>query len=614
MTDQAKDNVTPNRLIVRHLSGSKANQVEEFPLLDHPVVSIGRTATSSVKYDPDRDDLVSREHAKIEQDKNDPTRFTIEDLSSRNGTFVNKQRIIGVAMIKPGDVIQFGPGGPEFEFDLDPRPDSLMRATRLADTPSARPTRASGAAALAPDRSTAAPSATGSSQRPGVGRETLERVVAETKGETQRTVMMASGGLLVLIALVASYLVFLRPEPTLPEIPRDNTADVENVQDSLSQQGTRLSDLRNKVGMNASEIYAKNQSATVYFEAAWRLQHTPSGGRQVFHQYVDIRVPAFTWYEGFDAAGYNFIAGYENVSLGTYAAYMLMDDGTLEPVLTLEDGGGLNAPVGGMHSGSGFVVTNDGFIMTNRHVAASWLTDYVFPDDAFPGIVYAQAGGEYVPVGTVDERGMTPWIPSRTRSLEFKMLGGPKVLEGENVVLDVTFSKNERRVPAQLVGINPGHDVAMVKVNMPGQLPKVELAPADHVIQTGDAVTVLGYPAIAPPVFTLRESGDYFNRHVDISNVPDPTVTDGTLGRIIRGTQAPAGRTKYEYWSSFGDAYQLTIGATGSGNSGGPVFDNQGRVVGIFFAGSWDPDATRITFAVPIKYAHELMGPQSVIE
>ena len=120
MTDQATKDVQPNRVIIRHRSGSMANHIEEFPLALYKAISIGRTATSAVKYDPERDDLVSRVHAKIEQDPSDPTRFTIEDLSSRNGTFVNKQRILGVAIVKPGDVIQLGTGGPEFEFDLDP--------------------------------------------------------------------------------------------------------------------------------------------------------------------------------------------------------------------------------------------------------------------------------------------------------------------------------------------------------------------------------------------------------------------------------------------------------------------------------------------------------------
>jgi serine protease Do len=589
MSDQATNDAQPTRIIIRHRSGSKANQIEEFPLAQYRTVSFGRTATSAVKYDPDRDDLVSREHAKIEQDQNDPTRFTITDLNSRNGTFVNKQRVTGVAMIKAGDTIQFGPGGPEFEFDLDPRPASPTRATRVAEA--ARATRA---AAPASDRPTAAPAATAEAGgRAGVGKETVERMVTQAKSESNRVMMIGGVGLLAIVAVV---LLFVLPklggndEPLPPPLPPVDTA------------------------MSASQIFAENQGATVLIEVAWKLTHTPSG-QQVYHQYVDTGAPDFNWYAEFDESGYANITGYSGLSIGRYAAYMLMEDGSLEPVLTTNDGGGINPAVGGLHTGSGFVVTNDGFIMTNRHVAATWLTDYVFPQDAFPGVVYALApDGSYLPVGAVTRANMTSWIPSRTRSLEFKMIGGMKILEGENIVLDVTFSRNERRTPAQLTGISNAHDVAMIKVNMPRQLPKVNLAEADNGIAPGDAVTVLGYPSIAPPVFTLRQSGDYFNRTVDISNVPDPTVTAGSLGRIIRGTQEPEGRTKYEYWSSFGDAYQLTVNATGAGNSGGPVFNDQGQVVGIFFAGSWDPQATRITFAVPIKYGLELMGPQTVIQ
>ena len=82
------------RVVLRHLSGSKANQVEEFPLNHFKELTFGREPSCSVKYDPDRDDLVGRKHAKITQDPADPHQFVVTDLNSRNGTFVNRQKIM----------------------------------------------------------------------------------------------------------------------------------------------------------------------------------------------------------------------------------------------------------------------------------------------------------------------------------------------------------------------------------------------------------------------------------------------------------------------------------------------------------------------------------------
>src|SRR5262245_8551814 len=121
------------RIVLRHLSGSKANQVEEFPLSHFKEVSIGRDPLSTVKYNPDRDDLVGRLHAKITQDPGDPSQFLVTDLNSRNARYVNKQRIVGPARLVAGDLVQFGAGGPEFQFDTEPR---ALRPTRTASGPS----------------------------------------------------------------------------------------------------------------------------------------------------------------------------------------------------------------------------------------------------------------------------------------------------------------------------------------------------------------------------------------------------------------------------------------------------------------------------------------------
>jgi len=37
------------------------------------------------------------------------------------------------------------------------------------------------------------------------------------------------------------------------------------------------------------------------------------------------------------------------------------------------------------------------------------------------------------------------------------------------------------------------------------------------------------------------------------------------------------------------------------------VFDDHGKVTGIFTAGKWEPGAA-VSFAVPIRYGKELMG------
>jgi S1-C subfamily serine protease len=64
-------------------------------------------------------------------------------------------------------------------------------------------------------------------------------------------------------------------------------------------------------------------------------------------------------------------------------------------------------------------------------------------------------------------------------------------------------------------------------------------------------------------------------------------------------------------YSTFGDYYQLAVNTTGAGNSGGPVFDDHNKVIGIFTA-TKSQGGTSITFAVPIRYGMELMGDNPV--
>jgi serine protease Do len=58
-----------------------------------------------------------------------------------------------------------------------------------------------------------------------------------------------------------------------------------------------------------------------------------------------------------------------------------------------------------------------------------------------------------------------------------------------------------------------------------------------------------------------------------------------------------------------GDVYQMNL-PTGAGNSGGPVFDGKGEVIGLFTYGNTENDT--VTYAVPIHYARDLMQLQKM--
>lgn len=75
------------RVLLKHLSGSRAGEAENFPLEGFSEITIGRDPSSQVRFDPDKDDLVSRQHAKIAQDAANPASFTITDLNSKHMTW-----------------------------------------------------------------------------------------------------------------------------------------------------------------------------------------------------------------------------------------------------------------------------------------------------------------------------------------------------------------------------------------------------------------------------------------------------------------------------------------------------------------------------------------------
>jgi len=216
-------------ILIRHLAGARASQVKEFPGDGEPELTIGRDVSSHIRFDPDRDDLVSRQHSKITRDPSDPSGFQLVDLQSRNGTFLNRQRVYGTVHLNHNDVIQLGPGGPEFRFELDPPP----AASPLGSFDSAS------VLGMKPTRSWMQDSP--NAPRP-VGRSTVERLLGDVftrvKREANHSRWVGVAAIVLIVLVGAGVWVYMRQSHT--ELQSDLTAVQEQNQASLAQVNEEL--------------------------------------------------------------------------------------------------------------------------------------------------------------------------------------------------------------------------------------------------------------------------------------------------------------------------------------------------------------------------------------
>ncbi len=157
------------------------------------------------------------------------------------------------------------------------------------------------------------------------------------------------------------------------------------------------------------------------------------------------------------------------------------------------------------------------------------------------------------------------------------ILTNAHVVDGADGDITVSFS-NEERVTAEVVGVDNATDVAVLKVDMPSSALTVIPLGSSRDLQVGSPVVAIGNP---------------FGQ--------DRTVTTGIISAVARSIQAPNG-------FSINGAIQ-TDAAINQGNSGGPLLDMRGQVIGInsqINTGGTGSGNVGIGFAVPVDLVKQV--------
>jgi S1-C subfamily serine protease/DNA-binding response OmpR family regulator len=222
------------------------------------------------------------------------------------------------------------------------------------------------------------------------------------------------------------------------------------------------------------------------------------------------------------------------------------------------DTDGMGPPLQLDFFGTGFLVASDGRLLTNHHVAEPWWGDKELKQ--------------------LLDVGATAFVVSYT----------------------AYFPGTSQGITANLDRISPQADLATLKLQTPAPPHAVllELDDRSEASVTGDPVVLIGYPTGIEGI--LARAGTDVTRKVAenahevtqilsqlaVQHLIRPTTTQGHIGDVLKD--------KIVY-----DA------ATTSGGSGGPLFNRDGKVIGVNSAILKDFGGSNM--AVPVRYADELV-------
>jgi S1-C subfamily serine protease/CheY-like chemotaxis protein len=253
----------------------------------------------------------------------------------------------------------------------------------------------------------------------------------------------------------------------------------------------------------------------------------------------------------------------EFLDRGTGNSILIAVDSLGKPILDDKGNVQLDISGNGPHLqldvfGTGFLVRNDGRLLTNHHVAEPW-----WGNDELKALT---------------EHGAAAYALSYT----------------------AYFPGSPKGISAKLDKISAQADVATLRIDggLPARSTLLDLDDRSDASVPGDAVVLIGYPTGIEGI--LARAGPEAAKEITGNNTEvRQIVSQLAVQKLIRPTTTQG---------HIGDVLQDKIvydAATTSGGSGGPLFNRNGKVIGVNFAILNGFGGSNL--AVPVKYANELL-------
>ena len=504
--------------------------------------SIGRKQNQRVMFSRD-EIIVSAEHADITYSDG---KYVLRDHNSRNGTFVNWERILQKTL-EPGDIIEFGRGGPSAQFVLDT--EAVMTPTLdLAErgTPDAL------------DKLTTSQTKGPDSTTTGVRRRfpSTRDFVSLVQGNKRRVLINTIGlvALLAVVSAVAFWQVHQR----------------RGLQDSLAEFALTLDaerGTRSVLERNLSNIQVRYDSLLKAVEASQRERRAAEAAatRNVSTRNVAARlsggVGLIVYSYGFTRSGTKELLRYRTDAQNTPLT-RFNSRGRIVPEVGFGGDGPLVQRQG---SATGFLVDSAGWIITNRHVAQPWSQDDGLQDLRMQG-----------------------WD-----------------VEPQFITLQIYFPPGDQSYPLRVEAVSDRVDLAIMRTSSRKiNAPILPLSTEDRLIPPGEHIAFIGYPTGVHNLL-FRVADD--RRNEILSRVGEEPVD---LAReLARLGQIQPLVTSGDISDTTDTEIIHTAAATGGG-SGGPLIATSGRVVAIHYAAVRSPirgDPFQTQRGVRASFAWELM-------